>query len=668
MTSPISDPELLHLLVAEWRLRLSRGERPDVSEYTAKYPELAEQIRELLPGLTAPQTPPELRPETADATRLYVSSPDPTVMPIRLGDYRILREIGHGGMGIVYEAEQESLRRRVALKVLPAGSLMDRQLRQRFQREARAAARLHHTNIVPVFGAGEEGGLLYYVMQLIDGLGLDRVLAEIRRMRWQNHPTVKATASQLPPAAVELSAEDLARSFFTGQIRAEPAGSCARPAEPGPASAATLSGPGRPYWKAVARLGAQVAEALDYAAGQGVLHRDIKPSNLLLDMQGNVWVTDFGLAKVSAGEEGLTLTGDVIGTLRYLAPERFAGFSDIRSDIYSLGLTLYEMLVHRPAYAEIDRSKLIHQLTHEEPLPPRKLAPAIPRDLETVVLKAIARDPAHRYQTAGELAADLKRFGEDHPVRARRVSATERLWRWCKRNPSLASLTAAVFFLLAAVATVASVGYVRTKAALADTEYHRQEAEQQREAAQTAERKAEEEADRSLRQWYAASINLMQLAWDNSEMDRLHALLTETEVYPDRGFEWYYWQRLCHLELHTFLGHRDRLTSAAWSSDGKFLATGSADGTAKIWPASGGRELLTLWGHMSSVRSLSWSRDGRRLATASSDGTAKVWEMPSGRELFALKGHESWVTSVAWSPDGKRLATASEDHTAVGTQ
>jgi WD40 repeat protein/serine/threonine protein kinase len=664
MTSPISDPELLHRLAAEWRLRLRRGEQPDVNEYIAKYPKLAEQIRALLLGLTVVDTPNELRPETVDATRLYVPSPHSAVMPIRLGDFRILREIGHGGMGIVYEAEQESLRRRVALKVLPAGSLLEQQLRQRFQREARAAARLHHTNIVPVFGVGEEGGQLYYVMQLINGLGLDRVLTEIRRQQWPGAPTIKTTLSQPLPDKGELSAADVARSFFVCDVHTKPACVFAQPATPESSPTATLSCPGRSYWKAVARLGAQVAEALDYAAGQGVLHRDIKPSNLLLDMQGNVWVTDFGLAKVTAGEEGLTLTGDVVGTLRYLAPERFAGLADIRGDIYSLGLTLYEMLVHRPAFTEIDRSKLIHQLTHEEPWPPRRWVPAIPRDLETVILKAIPRDPADRYQTAGALAADLRRFEEDHPVLARRVRAAERLWRWCKRNPSLASLATAVFVLLAAVAIVASVGYLWTKSALSQTEFHRLEAVRQREAAVAAERKAEEEAERSLHQWYAASVNLMQLAWDNSEMDRLHTLLAETEVYPHRGFEWYYWQRLCHLQLHTFIGHRAPLTSVAWSPDGKFLATGSADGTAKIWPASGGRELLTLRGHSSGVTSLSWSPDGRRLATASLDGTAKVWERADGRQRFSLNEHEGRVTSVSWSPDGKKLVTANSDGTA----
>src|SRR5262249_12883603 len=172
----------------------------------------------------------------------------------------------------------------------------------------------------------------------------------------------------------------------------------------------------------------------------------------------------FGLAKAMADEEGLTHTGDIVGTLRYLAPERFEGRSDIRAEVYSLGLTLYELLVQQPAFTETDRNKLIHQLTHEQPVPPRKLEPAIPRDLETVVLKAIARDAAHRYQTAGELAEDLKRFGEDRPVKARRVSGAEQLWRWCKRNPVVAGLTATVLVLLAAVAGVASVGYARARA------------------------------------------------------------------------------------------------------------------------------------------------------------------------------------------------------------
>src|SRR5262249_28696398 len=201
---------------------------------------------------------------------------------------------------------------------------------------------------------------------------------------------------------------------------------------PGQTEGSTLTESRRQYWQSVARIGVQVADALSYAAGQGVLHRDIKPSNLLLDDTGNVWVTDFGLAKADDGDN-LTHTGDIVGTLRYMAPERFNGQGDLRSDVYSLGLTLYELLALRPAFDEADRNKRLRRVTREEPVRPAKPNPAVPRDLKTVVLKAIARDPAHRYQTPAAMAEDLKRFIEDRPVKARRVSETEKFLRWCRR-------------------------------------------------------------------------------------------------------------------------------------------------------------------------------------------------------------------------------------------
>jgi serine/threonine-protein kinase len=237
------------------------------------------------------------------------------------------------------------------------------------------------------------------------------------------------------------------------------------PSDPARAAAAsTLTGPGRNrtetgrhYWQSVARIGIQVAEALEYAHGQGVLHRDIKPSNLLLDTQGTVWVTDFGLAKAAGEGDNLTHSGDIVGTLRYMAPERFSGVSDTRGDIYSLGLTLYELIAQRPAFEETDRTRLIKQVCECAPQPPRRLNPAIPRDLETIVLKAIDREPARRYASAGALAADLKRFVDDRPIQARQVGAAERLWRWARRNPAVACLSAAVFVLLLAVAVGATL-------------------------------------------------------------------------------------------------------------------------------------------------------------------------------------------------------------------
>src|SRR5262249_28725733 len=197
----------------------------------------------------------------------------------------------------------------------------------------------------------------------------------------------------------------------------------------------------------VARVGIQVAEALAYAHAQGILHRDIKPSNLLLDAKGTVWVTDFGLAKAEESE-GLTQTGDIVGTLRYMAPERFDGRSDPRSDVYGLGATLYELLTLHPPFREPNRVKLIEQVLHESPTPPRQLDRRIPRDLETVVLKAMAREPGQRYTTADQLAEDLRRFTADRPILARRPGAAERAWRWCKRNPVMAALVAAVAALL----------------------------------------------------------------------------------------------------------------------------------------------------------------------------------------------------------------------------
>ncbi len=219
------------------------------------------------------------------------------------------------------------------------------------------------------------------------------------------------------------------------------------------ASSGTLSGTESEaeYCRSVARVGLQVADALAYAHKQGILHRDIKPSNLLLDLQGTVWVTDFGLAKAEDADE-LTHTGDIVGTVRYMAPERFEGSSLPQSDVYALGMTLYEMLTLRPAFGDSNRARLIQRILKEEPPAPRKLDPRIPRDLETVILKAIAHDPARRYATAGELAEDLRRFLADRPIQARRSRLPERFWRWCRRNPAIASLTVIIALLLCVVA------------------------------------------------------------------------------------------------------------------------------------------------------------------------------------------------------------------------
>ncbi len=467
MSDSSADRNQVDRLAEEFAERYRRGERPSLTEYVEKYPQYAAEIRDLFPALVLME---QLKPD-AEKTGPYVA-PTASQVPERLGEYRILREVGRGGMGVVYEAEQESLGRRVALKVLPGHALLDPQRLERFRREAKAAAKLHHTNIVPVFGVGEADGLHYYAMQFITGQGLDQVLVEVRRARQG------VTSGNAPPLGptVELSAAGVAQSLLSGHFSAAPPVPDAPPSAGSSATAVQLPGgtepgvssSGRAYWQSVARIGVQVADALAYAHGHGILHRDIKPANLLLDLQGTVWVADFGLAK-DAGGDDLTGVGDVVGTLRYMAPERFEGRSDARSDLYALGLTLYELLVLRPAFDATGREALIADVMHGEPQRPSAVNRQVPCDLETVVLKAIARDPAARYQSAQELAADLQRFVEDRPILARRSTATERLARWARRNPVVAALTGTSAVLLVAL-VVALTAAVVNYSSLATTE------------------------------------------------------------------------------------------------------------------------------------------------------------------------------------------------------
>jgi serine/threonine protein kinase/WD40 repeat protein len=498
MLETSSDRNPVEELAEEFLERIRRGEKPALSEYTNKYPSLAGEIRSLFPALLMMEDVRQGDSETSSVRALNPLATTGKKLE-RLGDYRILREVGRGGMGIVYEAEQESLGRHVALKLLPGQPLLDPQRLGRFQREARAAARLHHTNIVPVYGVGEDEGLHYYAMQFIQGHGLDQVLTELKKLRRTKSGFALSVSEERTNLRATASVADVAHSLLSGVnvpeiTTATPAAivdslssPSTSPAEdsarsdhlmhlPGQSEHTTLSDAGRQYWQSVARIGIQVAEALAYAHNLGTLHRDIKPSNLLLDSKGIVWVTDFGLAKV-ADSDDLTRSGDIVGTLRYMAPERFEGRSDPRNDVYGLGITLYEMLTLRPAFAEDDRSKLIAQILHEEPPRPRKLNPSVPRDLETVVLKAIAKQPEHRYASAQEMATDLRRFAEDRPIRARRVRAVERLWRWSRRNPVMAALAFTVALLVLIVAVGASFNSFRLRAALSDSENNLERAE-----------------------------------------------------------------------------------------------------------------------------------------------------------------------------------------------
>jgi serine/threonine protein kinase len=397
-----ADDELLDAMDQEFLACYRRGERPDIEEYAARHPHLAGRIRNRLTAA--------LNLEQARLTGSGGGTSKPPAGVPTIAGYEVHREVGRGGMGVVYEAEDLTLWRRVALKVLPRTTLLVPRQVERFRHEVRVAATLQYENIVPVYGAGEADGQHYYTMLFVRGAALDRVIRDLPR---EGEPA--------------------------------PADVCA--AHPSLTGTSPSTGTGLEFFRSVARIGIQVAEALQYAHDRGVWHRDIKPANLILDERGTVWVTDFGLAKTSDSDAQLTETGTPPpGTLAYSSPERFDGQLTARSDIYSLGLTLYELLAHRRAYdEERDVNRLLEQVVMAEPPRLRTLKPQVPRDLETIVHKAMAREPDDRYQAARDLAEDLQRFLDDRPIRARPFSALGHSWRWCRRNPVMASLLALLF-------------------------------------------------------------------------------------------------------------------------------------------------------------------------------------------------------------------------------
>jgi WD40 repeat protein/tetratricopeptide (TPR) repeat protein len=526
------------------------------------------------------------------------------------GEFRIVREIGRGGMGVVVEAYQGALGRHVAVKFLPeSGDLA------RFRREARAAGRLHHTNIVPVFGVGEHRGRAFYVMQYIAGRSLDRVLKD------------RGVAA-------------------TGDGEA----------------------PGRFDDREAARIGVQVADALAYAHSQGVIHRDIKPSNLLLDEQGTVWVTDFGLAHDASDENTLTHTGDFLGTLRYVAPERLEGRGDARADIYGLGVTLYELVCGRPAYPDADRSLLLHRLLHEDPPRPRQINPAIARDLETIILKAMARDPRERYLPAAAMAEDLRRFLDDRSILARRAGPAERTWRWCRRNQAVAALLAALMMVF--TAGFAGVTY----------QWRRAEGEATR-ANRTAQAEIEARAAESkLRvraQSEIAERNLDHALDFARQGDVDYALLWMAEalaqVPPERpeiarmlranlgGWEGQLLRRRAVLDQPTKAG-----MLARFRPDGRVILTGSNVGTARFWETATGRPLCPPLEHHMGLSCGAFSPDGRLAATGCGDGTIRIWDNSTGQPAGPTLNHRKsrhpvgGVDMLDFSPDGRLLVSSDE--------
>jgi WD40 repeat protein/serine/threonine protein kinase len=704
----------LQEVAREISARRGRGELPAFDEYAGRFPELARELRELFqpdddPDKTAA---PSEDVTVAHVSRLEVAPRTPQLE--RLGEFRILGMIGRGGMGVVYQAQQESLGRKVALKVLPSSALLSPEDVLRFKREAQAAARLHHTNIVPVHGVGEDQGIHFYVMQYIEGRGLDAIIAELRRAREKPRPPIEQSSKNpeeprdetarlagyietgrisglhlipdtqvAPRSGSALADEHLGRSDIPSTVTEH------HVALNGPSfsGSAELSGrvpTSKVFLQSVARIGEQVAEALEYAHTQGVLHRDIKPSNLLLDRDGTTWITDFGLAKLS-GSEDLTQSGSFVGTLRYMAPERFRGKGDERSEVYSLGLTLFELITLRPAFEAADYDSLIRKVSQDEPPRLRTLAPATPVDLQTIIQKAIAREPELRYQSAGALAEDLRRFIEDRPILARRASAAERLVRWSRKNRLLAGLIATVIVLGGAL-TVGSLVLAYRSAVRAEA--GRRQLVLMNVAA-ASERMDEGDFLRALPPLgEALKLDQGDPAREEGHRYRLGSVLWATpriiQLCPHDGIvtsssfssdglriltacadgRVRVWDLVSTDPVAPTINHGDFVDYAEFNLQGTRIVTAGRDGSARVWDARTGAAITPPLRHAGGVPFATFSPDGRRVATAGWDATARVWDAETGEPVTPPLAHSYRVSFVAFSSDGSMVATGSDDGTA----
>jgi serine/threonine protein kinase/WD40 repeat protein len=560
-----SDGPLLHVAVEEYLASIERGAALSRSEFLAKYDSIRADLAACLESLDFIR---------GAASSPHFQSPHDTISATTnrwtLGEYQVQHEIGRGGMGIVYQAEQTPLGRQVALKILPLATLLDERQLKRFRNEARAAALLKHPNIVSVYSVGYERGVHYYAMELIEGQSLAEILA-------------------------------------ADPIRSQPSQDTA----PLAAISTYRSSDRKMFYRDVTRLGIQAARALDYAHQHSVIHRDIKPSNLLIDQDGNLHVTDFGLAQIQTGDD-LTLSGDLVGTLRYMSPEQWHGTAtDARTDIHALGLTLFELVAGRPANQGQSRQEIMQQVLGETSPRLDRVDRRVPQDLATIIHKAIEREPGNRYQTAAELADDLQRFLEQRSILARPTSPRDRLWRWARRNPIVAALISLVACLLVILA-VGSAAVAWRSISIAQQQEIAIYGRDIRLAHQAASAGSHLEAERILKRWVPED---------------------PTDGKDLRGFEWYYVWRLCHEPaIEQTIAYEMPVFSVSLLPEHEQIAVGWMSPHVDIWdprqvPLKHPRQRLK--DHAFGVHVVEHGHQSADIVVGDGDGTVTIWDSAS---------------------------------------
>jgi WD40 repeat protein/tRNA A-37 threonylcarbamoyl transferase component Bud32 len=596
----------LDAVIAEYLQQVEAGAVPNREALLERHPELAERLRAFFADYDRVDR---------QAGELHLShDPNPTVgeagqAPERprvryFGDYELLEEIARGGMGVVYKARQSSLNRIVALKMILAGQLATPLEVARFKVEAEAAAGLDHPNIVPIYEVGEHDGQQYYSMRFVAGSSLTR------------RPS--------------------------GQLREG------------------------------AQLLATVARAVHYAHQRGILHRDLKPANILLDAEGQPHLTDFGLAKRVQQQGSLSPTGAIVGTPSYMAPEQARSEKVLTTavDVYSLGAILYELVTGRPPFRADTPLDTVLQLLERDPLPPHQIDPRVDRDLETICLKCLHKEPPKRYGSAEGLADDLERWLRGEPILARPVGGVERLWRWCRRNRGIAAALAGLAATLLVGIVVASWLAAVASNNAADAVREANKARDNLSLALENEKRSRDSADEtrkekrlSDRRYYASEIKLASLDWEADQAGLMLQRLRKFEHPGDeelRGFEWHFLKRQSELGVRTLRGDGTWGTGVAFSPDGRRLASAEQAGKVTVWDVATGQMLLTLVAGKVGATCVAFSPDGRHLATASQDQTVRIWDVATGRETLTIRGHKVPVTCVTFSPDGRHVASGGD--------